>query len=79
MDQLEQFCPYRGLQHYTEDYRDYFFGREEDQETIAANLVTTPLTIIYGASGVGKSSVLLAGVVPFLHTLPDVAVTVFRE
>ncbi|MCE7980020.1 MAG: hypothetical protein DYG89_02410 [Caldilinea sp. CFX5] len=78
MSERESFCPYVGLQPYTEEEREYFFGREEDQETIAANLVTAPLTILYGASGVGKTSVLLAGVVPYLRTLPNITVVVFR-
>jgi len=73
----ESFCPYKGLQPYTQADLDYFFGREEDHETIAANLVTAPMTILYGASGVGKTSVLQAGVVPFLEGLPNVVVVVF--
>lgn len=50
-------CPYIGLQAYSEAEREYFFGREQDTETIAANLLTAPLTLLYGASGVGKTSV----------------------
>jgi hypothetical protein len=72
------FCPYKGLQPYTEADRAYFFGRERDQEIIAANLYSAPLTILYGASGVGKSSVLLAGVVPALRQMPRLAIMVFR-
>src|SRR2546421_12772733 len=71
------FCPYKGLQPYTEADRTYFFGRERDQEIIAANLYSAPLTILYGASGVGKSSVLLAGVVPGLGQKPRLAGIVF--
>ncbi len=71
-------CPYVGLQPYTEAERDYFFGREQDTETIAANLLTAPLTLLYGASGVGKTSVLAAGVVPHLRAMPDVLVVLFR-
>ncbi len=78
MTQTEPICPYKGLQPYTEGDRDYFFGRKQDQKTIAANLVTAPLTILYGTSGVGKTSVLQAGVVPFLQELPNVMVVVFR-
>ncbi len=73
------FCPYRGLQPYTEADRDFFFGRERDQEIIASNLYAAPLTILYGESGVGKSSVLLAGVVPLLRQTPNLAVVVFRH
>jgi hypothetical protein len=72
-------CPYVGLQPYTEADIDYFFGRERDQRIIAANLSTAPLTILYGGSGVGKSSVLLAGVVPYLRARPRTAVAVFRN
>jgi hypothetical protein len=72
-------CPYVGLQPYTEAEAEYFFGRERDQRIIAANLAAAPLTILYGASGVGKSSVLLAGVVPFLRTRPSTAVVLVRD
>ncbi len=72
------FCPYKGLQPYTEADRAYFFGRERDSEIIASNLYAAPLTILYGASGVGKTSVLLAGVVPQLRQTPRLAVVVFR-
>src|SRR6266849_3939945 len=73
------FCPYKGLQPYTEEDRDYFFGRERDQEIIASNLFAASLTVLYGASGVGKSSALRAGVAPLLEQTPRVAVVVFRD
>ena len=38
-----------------------FFGRERDREIVVANLVASRLTVLYGASGVGKSSLLRAG------------------
>lgn len=72
-------CPYRGLQPYTADDRPFFFGRERDQQIIVSNLYAAPLTILYGGSGVGKSSVLLAGVVPQLTNTPRLAVVVFRN
>lgn len=75
----ENFCPYKGLQPYTEADRAFFFGRERDAEIIASNLYAAPLTVLYGESGVGKSSVLLAGVVPLLRQTPNVAVVVFRQ
>ncbi len=75
---MTDFCPYKGLQPFTEADRAYFFGRERDQEIIASNLYAAPLTILYGTSGVGKSSVLMAGVVPQLRGTPRLAVVVFR-
>ena len=73
-------CPYVGLQPFEERHRDYFFGRERDQRIIIANLLSSPLTVVYGSSGVGKSSVLMAGVVPQLRRdRPRTPVVVFRK
>jgi len=71
-------CPYVGLQPYTEDDREFFFGRENDLRIISSNLYAAPLTILYGASGVGKSSVLLAGVVPHLRAAARTVAVVFN-
>lgn len=71
------FCPYVGLQPYSEADRDYFFGRERDSRIISSNLYAAPLTVLYGASGVGKSSVLRAGVLPRLRTSKRTAVVIF--
>ena len=54
--------PYKGLMPYTEDDALFFFGRERERERISGNLMASRLTILYGPSGVGKSSVLQAGV-----------------
>jgi WD40 repeat protein len=62
-------CPYRGLVPYTEMDAEYFFGRTAEREIIAANLVASHLTLLYAPTGVGKSSVLLAGVVRDLQEL----------
>jgi hypothetical protein len=70
------FCPYVGLQPYSESDQDYFFGRERDSRIISSNLYAAPLTVLYGASGVGKSSVLRAGVLPRLRASPRTAVVI---
>jgi WD40 repeat protein len=54
--------PYKGLTPYSEEDAAYFFGREAEREIITANLMASRLTVLYGASGVGKSSILRAGV-----------------
>jgi WD40 repeat protein len=56
-------CPYKGLTPYTEEDAAFFFGREADTELIIGNLMSSRLTLHYGPSGVGKSSVLRAGVI----------------
>jgi WD40 repeat protein len=59
--------PYVGLIPYTAEHAPYFFGREREQEIIIANLMASRLTLLYGTSGVGKSSVLNVGVVHHLN------------
>jgi hypothetical protein len=64
-------CPYKGLQAYTEEDGNYFFGRDADSDLVIANLMASRLTLLYGPSGVGKSSLLQAGVVRHLHRLAE--------
>jgi Tfp pilus assembly protein PilV len=71
------FCPYVGLQPFRAKDRDYFFGREREQRVISANLFAAPLTVLYGPSAVGKSSVLQAGVISHLANEPRTAVVYF--
>ena len=54
--------PYKGLVPYSDEDAEFFFGRERERNFITANLLAERLTLLYGASGVGKSSVLRAGV-----------------
>ena len=56
--------PYKGLAPFEDSELDalLFFGREREREVIVANLMASRLTVLYGPSGVGKSSVLRAAV-----------------
>src|SRR6266849_2068402 len=65
-------CPYIGLKPYSKEEQPLFFGREEDAQFLVNKILSAPLTLVYGMSGVGKSSLLRARVVPDL-TNPDVA------
>ncbi|MGH8967571.1 MAG: hypothetical protein ACRDXB_19905, partial [Actinomycetes bacterium] len=64
-------CPYVGLVPFDEKDAEYFFGRERESDVIIANLTALRLTLLYAPSGVGKSSVLRAGVLPRLHNIDD--------
>jgi len=55
--------PYVGLTPFQEKDAEFFFGRTWEQKNIADNLIAYRLTLLYGPSGVGKSSILRAGVV----------------
>lgn len=61
--------PYIGLVPYSEKDAPFFFGRDAETEIISANLMAARLTLLYGASGVGKSSVLRAGVAHHLRAI----------
>jgi len=56
--------PYKGLVPFEDSGLDalLFFGRERESGIIAENLLAARLTVLYGPSGVGKTSVLRAGV-----------------
>ncbi len=68
-NQLLDDMPYKGLEPYSESQKDAlsFFGRETQQEIIKKNIKNSRLTLLFGESGVGKSSVLRAGVVHSLR------------
>jgi hypothetical protein len=68
--------PYKGIVPYGEADAAYFFGRQTEREIITANLLASRLTLFYGASGVGKTSVLRAGVA---HHLRGIARTNLAE
>jgi FHA domain len=71
MNNMAQFCPYKGLMPYEENDENYFFGRSNEQQLISSNLFVSRLTLLYGPSGAGKSSVLRAGVLPKLRRLME--------
>ena len=68
--------PYKGLVAYDEADAEFFFGREIERELIAANLMAARLTVLYGPSGVGKTSVINAGVA---HDLAEFARQMLEE
>jgi WD40 repeat protein len=62
--------PFKGLAAFDDSEHDalFFFGREREREVLVANLLASRLTVLYGESGVGKSSLLAAGVVRALRS-----------
>jgi serine/threonine protein kinase/formylglycine-generating enzyme required for sulfatase activity len=58
--------PYRGLRSFDSEHRALFFGREADIGAVLDRLRTDPLVVVAGDSGVGKSSLCRAGVLPLV-------------
>jgi tetratricopeptide (TPR) repeat protein len=59
--------PWPGLLPFTEDSRMFFHGREAETDDLFRLIEREPLTVLFGQSGLGKSSLLNAGVFPRLR------------
>lgn len=59
--------PWLGLVSFTEDTRGYFHGREEEVAELGRRVQRKLLTVLFGQSGLGKTSILQAGLVPRLR------------
>jgi tetratricopeptide (TPR) repeat protein/energy-coupling factor transporter ATP-binding protein EcfA2 len=62
----DSVCPYRGLTAFQEKDKDFFFGRQRLVETLVQKIRAQRFVFVVGSSGSGKSSLVLAGLVPVL-------------
>jgi hypothetical protein len=60
--------PWLGLASFTEETRAYFFGRDEEVAELSRRVQRKLLTVLFGQSGLGKTSILRAGLAPRLRT-----------
>jgi WD40 repeat protein len=60
-------CPFRGLLYFGAENRKFFFGREGLVARLEERLAEHRFLAVLGPSGSGKSSVVLAGLVPALQ------------
>ncbi|NEP17464.1 MAG: hypothetical protein F6J97_11250 [Leptolyngbya sp. SIO4C1] len=58
-----RFCPYRGLEPFTEKHADYFFGRDDLVQALIEKVQRSNFCAVVGASGSGKTSLLRAGLI----------------
>ena len=59
--------PWPGLLEYTERNSSFFYGRNEELSELLTKVKYYPLTILFGKSGQGKTSLLQAGLFPMLR------------
>jgi hypothetical protein len=59
--------PWLGLASFTEETRAYFHGRDDEVADLGRRVQRRLLTILFGQSGLGKTSMLRAGLVPQLR------------
>lgn len=60
--------PYRGLQAFEAEHRDLFFGRDSETSLILGQLRDSGFVVVAGDSGLGKSSLCRAGVLPRIES-----------
>ena len=60
-------CPWRGPKPMEPGDDDLLVGRQDDRDRFAHEVLTHQLVILHGESGVGKTSFLRAGVIPYLE------------
>jgi energy-coupling factor transporter ATP-binding protein EcfA2 len=71
-------CPYPGLAYFGPNDTSRFFGREQAIKALQLAVAKRSFTALVGASGSGKSSVVLAGLAPQLEAQGGWRTTYFR-
>lgn len=64
---VDEEHPWLGLASFTEESRAYFYGRDDEIAELCRRVQRKLLTILFGQSGLGKTSILRAGIVPRLR------------
>ena len=71
--QIDEQSPWPGLAAFDERAERFFNGRDEEAAELRRLVLTSPLAVLFGISGLGKTSLLQAGLFPLLrrdHVLP---------
>ncbi|MDM8518432.1 adenylate/guanylate cyclase domain-containing protein [Anaerolineales bacterium HSG6] len=78
IDAKRPITPYKGLAAFDEEDAPFFFGREIFTDLLLQVVERQPLSTVIGPSGSGKSSVVYAGLVPYLRKKSGQVITDFR-
>jgi WD40 repeat protein len=65
--EINEDNPWVGLHEFTEEIQSFFHGREDETEGLLNMVRRRVLTVLFGQSGLGKSSLLQAGLFPRLR------------
>jgi len=66
MAELSKFR-YPGAKNFTTEQAHLFMGRDDDKEKLYQMITARQIVVLYGKSGMGKSSLLNAGIIPLLE------------
>jgi hypothetical protein len=66
--------PWPGLEAYREADKEFFHGRREESDELLRSVLRAQLTVFFGKSGLGKTSLLKAGLFPHLREQPIIPI-----
>jgi hypothetical protein len=72
-------APYVGLRPFEESESFLFFGRDRDVKQLLNHVYSSQILVVFAPSGVGKTSLLRAGVIPELRKDPRLEVFYFFD
>ena len=78
IEEKKIICPYQGMFAFREQDAKYFCGRENETKELIALAQRNPFVAVIGPSGSGKSSLVLAGLVPYLRKQAGLLIASFR-
>ncbi len=64
---IDEQNPWPGLSAFDESAERFFNGRREESAALRRLVIQAPLTVLFGASGLGKTSLMQAGLFPLLR------------
>ena len=65
--QVDADNPYLGLASFEEEHQEFFYGRDQAIQSLLRLVRRDVLTVLFGVSGLGKTSLLQAGLFPLLR------------
>jgi hypothetical protein len=61
--------PYKFLDSYTFEDREFFYGRERETQTLVTDVISSRIVVLFARTGTGKTSLINAGARPRLEEL----------
>lgn len=67
MTAIKHSSRYPGIRSFEESEKDLFFGRDKEKEELLSLIKSKELITVFAKSGMGKTSLLNAGIIPLLE------------
>lgn len=75
---MQKIYPFKFLNSYQREDKDFFFGRTEEVEALYQMIFQTQVLLIYGTSGTGKTSLIQCGLANKFHSYDWLALYIRR-